>query len=125
MRVKFRILGVQIDKFLSYRRGKFSLILLGNGWGRFWWQQRSHACLIKKIGFVVNRSWRDARFFSSFLWRLAPKKNGSNILIGYLCRVLEQRTNLLPLMSWLTVLVPTFAHRPSCCNNTCVKSSEG
>src|SRR5712692_613937 len=52
-----RILHVQIHDLLSDVGRKRTLIQLGDGWRWLWREQRSHPCLIKEIGAVVDRAW--------------------------------------------------------------------
>src|SRR5712692_4197934 len=110
MRAKRGILGMQVHNFLPNVWGQRAFILPRDlRWG-FWWKQGGHSGLVKQVCFVVDGSRGHVGFRSALFGCLAPKNHWTNDLICNLSSILEQRTNLLPVLCRFSLLVPTFGH---------------
>ena len=110
MRMKGRVLSVEVYDFLSDIRRKRTFLSFRN-WRRWpCWESRSHSRLAKEIGAIGAGAWRNACFRTSLLWGLAPQDDGSYHFVIPLRRIFTEWSDLLPAMGWFVTLIPTLRH---------------
>src|SRR6266571_3096567 len=94
MQGKPGIFSVGIDNGLAHGWRQRAFILRGNCWRWNWGQQRGHACLVKQIGFGVERTLGDPGFYSTLFGTHPEEHNRSQDLVLDLCWICEHWANL-------------------------------